>query len=87
MLYFVQSAANVPVQICEAGTNLSWTMVDSTVDGVTHSGVSRIDLTCLLETVSVAVPLISDFGGVMPARRYIASAAAAYGGSLRDEHP
>ena len=73
----VQSAAYEPVQSCEAGTKLSLITVAFMFFVVTHSGVSRTDGTLVLEVVSAVLPLTSDFGGVLPARRYRASATAA----------
>ena len=69
------------MQICDAGTKASLTTVDSMLVGVTHSGVSSDDLTCTWEAVSVVVPLARAAGGVLPARRYRASAAAAWASS------
>ncbi len=73
----LQSAAYEPVQSCEAGTKLSLMIVAFMFFGVTHSGVSSTEGTLTLAVVSSVVPLTSDFGGVLPARRYRASATAA----------
>ena len=75
----VQSAAKLPVHSCAAGTKLSLMTVDSMFAGVTHSGVSRTDgdgrrsPSC---PGSCRWP--GSSGGVLPARRYMASAAAAW---------
>ena len=37
--------------------------------GVTHTGWSRTDGTALCSSMSAAVPLSSEDGGVLPARR------------------
>ena len=48
------------------------------LDGVTHSGVCQHRRNGDLAGRVLVLPLTSDAGGVFPARRYMASAAAAW---------
>src|SRR6476661_6498421 len=60
-----------------ADTAPSLTTVAAMFCGVTHVGVRYTDWTCALACVSCVVAFIRPDGGVWPARRYSASAAAA----------
>jgi len=77
----LQSAAKLPAQSCEAGTNLSAMTVEFMLALVTHSGLSRTEGTAVLEVVSSVVPLTRLDGGVWWSRAKIASAAAAWASS------
>jgi hypothetical protein len=78
MPYFVHAACMTDVvQISEAFTAPSLITVSSMLLVVTQIGVMRTDATSELAVVSFVVPLTRPLGGVCPARRYSASAAAA----------
>src|SRR5215472_9217668 len=74
--YFAQSLVREK-QIWLADTKPSRTTVDFTLCGVTQIGLSRMDRTGACSSTSVTLPLTRLDGGVMPARRYMASATAA----------
>ena len=75
----VQTLAPTAAQRSEALTKLSLMTVDSMFAALTQIGVSRTAGSVVAAFVgSVVVPLRSEVGGVAPARRYVASATAAW---------
>jgi hypothetical protein len=67
-----------PLHSKEPGTKLSAMTVDAMFCAVTHSGVSRTDVTGVSVCGSVKLQLTRVGGGVSPTRRYKASGAAAW---------
>ena len=77
MPFAAQAAWTAEMQISDALRKPSFTTVDSMLLEVTQMGVSRTEGTAALAWESCVVPFCSAAGGVWPARRYSAMAAAA----------
>src|SRR5690349_11303060 len=74
-----QALAPAIVQICAAVSNLSATTVDCMLAEVTHTGVSRIAGSVMVESAgSTVLPFSRAAGGVLPASRIVARATEAW---------